>query len=111
METVKPQTYLRVIKKKKKKKKKICANTVTLLRRNNNLFFSCVDLLYLISFILIFWLRNLTDSARDTDYAGIFFVGNFIKLVKKIQKIEKIFNIIYQSYEDSIYFEKLLGIS
>ena len=46
-----------------------------------------------------------TDSARDTDYTGIFLVGSFIKLVKKIKKIEIIFNIIYQSYEDSIYFE------
>ena len=52
-----------------------------------------------------------TDSARDTDYTGIFFVGNYIKLVKKTQKIEKTFNIIYQSYEDSIYFEELVGIS
>ena len=51
-----------------------------------------------------------TDSARDTGYAGIFFVGKYIKLVTKIQKIEKIFNIIYQSYEDSIYFEELVGI-
>ena len=47
----------------------------------------------------------LTDSARDTDYAGISIVGSFIKLVKKIQEIETICNIIYQSYEDSIYFE------
>ena len=46
-----------------------------------------------------------TGSARDTDYTGIFLVGSFIKLVKKIKKIEIIFNIIYQSYEDSIYFE------
>ena len=49
--------------------------------------------------------RISTDSARDADYAGIFFDGNFIKLVKKIQKIEKILNIIYQSYKDSIYLE------
>ena len=49
--------------------------------------------------------RISTDSGQDTDYTGIFFGGNFIKLVKKIQKIEKIFNIIYQSYEDSIYLE------
>ena len=52
-----------------------------------------------------------TDSDWDTDYAGIFFVGSYIKLVKKIQKTEKIFNIIYQNYEDSIYLEQLVGIS
>ena len=27
-----------------------------------------------------------TDSARDTDYGGIFFVGNFIELVEKNTK-------------------------
>ena len=52
-----------------------------------------------------------TDSDWDTDYAGIFFVESYIKLVKKIQKTEKIFNIIYQNYEDSIYLEQLVGIS
>ena len=32
-----------------------------------------------------------SDSMRDTDYAGIFFVGSFIKLVKKMQKLRKFF--------------------
>ena len=71
-----------------------------LLRRINNLFCSCSDLLYLILFILTFWLGNLYQQIVLEIliiFAGIFFVGNFIKLVKKIQKIEKIFNIIYQS--------------
>ena len=44
-------------------------------------------------------IKKLADSAPHTNYACIFFVRSFIKLVKKIQKIEKLFNIIYQSYK------------
>ena len=84
-----------------------------LLRHINNLFCSCFDLLYFILFILTFWLGNLYQQIVLEILITLvyFFVRNFIKLVKKIQKIEKILNIIYQSYEDSIYFEHVTGIS
>ena len=68
-----------------------------LLRRINNLFCSRFDLLYLILFILTFWLGNFYQQIvlKILITLVYFFVGNFIKLVKKIPKIVKIFNIIY----------------
>ena len=53
-----------------------------LLRRINNLFCGCLDLLYLILFILTFWLGNLYQH-RVLEiliiFAGIFFCRKFYK--------------------------------
>ena len=61
-------------------------------RRINNLFCSCFDLLYLILFILIFWLRNLYQQTEFEILITLlcFSFGNFIELAKKIQKLRKL---------------------